>query len=349
MLPTLLLAAATTAPAAPLPRDTVPNTTGPAPRVMTVKADASGAVWITANVYSKQKVQQQYFVVENGKQVMKTQEVEQTVSTYVRKTLGDFGGKFATADGLPLTTEETLRRAKVGTTVLVTADGKPIDKGWLKAVSGDTIVMTAEGLGEAHFVHGSAPYPTTAGPRLVMLGTDASGAVRLPVNPNAANGGVPVYYDDFGGRGGRVINRKMIIQNDVDWAEGPSAPASTPSPGADGKKALTDVRFDAYDATGRLMTRTAALERLKAGGLAIVAGDNRFPDADYLKPFRDDLVVLVSNELVFPPGMPNPYDRPNAKPAAPANAPGNAGQPVQLPAVQVAPAVIKRVQIQIEK
>jgi hypothetical protein len=356
MLPSLLVAAAITAPAAPMPKDTLPNPTGPAPRVVAVKADASGSVWITANVYEKRKFPQQYVAVENGKQVVKTQEIEQTVSNYVRKQLGDFGGKFVTAGGVTLTTEEATRRVKEGATLLITSDGKPIDKSWLKAVADDTVVMTAEGLGTAHFVHGNAPFPTSAAPRLAMLSTDDKGAVRLPVNPNGNQNG-QIYYDDFGGRGGgRMIRGKVMIQNNIDFIDEGygSTPATTPA-GSDGKKALPDVKFDAYDATGKLVTRGEALERLKAGGLVVIAGDNRFPDADYLKAFRGDILVLVSGELTFPAGVPNPYDL-ATKPAAPAKP--NATQPQPAPPVQLqlapavgraAPAVIKQVQIQIDK
>src|SRR5262245_36417748 len=106
MLPSLLVAAVVTAPAAPIPKDTVPSTTGPAPRIAAAKADGSGTVWITAQVYEKRKVPQQFFVVENGKQVLKQQEIEQMVSNHIRKPIGDFGGKFSTADGKVLTTEE---------------------------------------------------------------------------------------------------------------------------------------------------------------------------------------------------------------------------------------------------
>jgi hypothetical protein len=349
MLPSLLVAAAITAPAAPVPRDTVPNTTGPAPRVVAVKADANGQVWITANVYEKRKFPQQYAVIENGKQVIKTQEVEQLTSNYVRKQIGDFGGKFVTAGGLPLTTEDATRRVKDGATLLVTADGKPIDKGWLKAVADDTVVMTAEGLGEAYFVHGYAPFPTSAAPRLAMLSTDDKGAVRLPVNPNGNQNGQIYYGEDFGGLGGRRVFRgKMMIQNGIDFDEIGYAPAPpTTPPGSDGKKALADVKFDAYDATGRLVTRNQALERLKAGGLVVIAGDNRFPDAEYLKAFRSDILVLVSGEFTFPAGTPNPYDRPS-KPAAPAKPGATQQAPAQQIIPQINPGVIKRVQIQIE-
>ena len=90
MLPSLLVTAAVMAPGAPVPRDITPNTTGPAPRIVAVRADGNGAVWIMAQVYEKRKVQQQFFIIENGKQVMKQQEVEQNISNYIHKSLGDF-------------------------------------------------------------------------------------------------------------------------------------------------------------------------------------------------------------------------------------------------------------------
>jgi hypothetical protein len=40
-----------TAPAAPVPKESLPNTTGPAPRVLAVKADGNGTVWVTGQVY----------------------------------------------------------------------------------------------------------------------------------------------------------------------------------------------------------------------------------------------------------------------------------------------------------
>ncbi len=349
MLPSLLVAAAITAPGAPIPKDTVPNTTGPAPRVVAVKADAGGAVWITAYVYQKQKVQQQFFVNENGKQVMKQQEVEQMTSNYIRKTLNDFGGKFATADGTSITAEDATQRVKDGGTLLVTSDGKPVDKGWLKAVSGDTVILTAEGMGEAFFVCGNDPYPTTASPRLVMLGLDDKGDVRLPVNRNAAhNNGM--MYNEFGR--GRAIRGNMVIQAEVDGIPGPAPqPGSTP-PGTDGKKSLAELKFDAFDMTGKLINKSEALNRLKAGGLVLVAGDNRYPDANYLKAFREDLLVIVSSELVFPAGQPNPFDQATVKAGAKIVAPPAAAPqaPVLVAPVGIAaPAVIKRVQVQVEK
>lgn len=65
-------------------------------------------------------------------------------------------------------------------------------------------------------------------------------------------------------------------------------------------KPLADVSFDAYDLSGKRVPRSEALKRLAAGGMVLVAGDSRMPDDTYLRGFRDDVLVLVSNELVLP-------------------------------------------------
>ena len=336
MLPSLLVAAAVTAPAAPIPRDTLPNTTGPAPRVLAVKADTSGTVWVTGQIYQKRKIKQNIMVIENGKQVMKQQEREVMTSSYLHKTLGDFGGKFVTADGTPITTDEATKRAKDGAVILISADGKPIDKSWLKAVRPDTVVMLAEGLGNIVFQYGAAPMPMTADPRLVMLCTNDQGAVRLPVNPNGGNAnGNQIYYENLGG--GRVIRGQVMVQSiDISGSSAPGQAQATKPAGSDGKKALEDIKFEAYDLNGKLIPKAVALKRLKAGGLALVAGDNRFPDANYFKAFRGELIVLVSPELVFPAGTPNPFDV-QTKSTAPAPT-----APVQAPAIQIKPAILKR-------
>ena len=354
MLPSLLVAAAVTAaPGAPIPKDAVPNTTGPAPRIVAVKADGSGSVWITAQVWEKRKVQQQFFVIENGQQVMKQQEVEQNFANHIHKSIADFGGKFTTADGTVLTTEQATKRVKDGATLLVTADGKPVDKGWLRAVGNDTVVMIAEGLAHAHFQYnqynnqGNSPLPTTAAPRLAMLCTDDAGAVKVDVNPNGGNAySGPVYYDDFG-RGRMIRGGKMAMQAAaIDFDGGYYAPQTNSKPGPDGKRLLSDVKFDAYDTTGKLVPRSEAIKRLQAGGLVLLAGDNKFPDAEYLKAFREDVMVLVSGEFVFPQGQPNPYDMP-VKSATPAPRPGKPAPPapaigIIAPAARIQPAVIKR-------
>ena len=351
MLPSLLVAVTVSAPGAPIPRDILPNTTGPAPRVLAVKADANGMIWITANVFEKRKVTQNYIVIENGKQSVKQRVIEQTVPNYIRKQVGDFGGKFATANGNLLTTDEATKRLKDGATLLASADGKPIDKGWLKAVADDTVIMTTEGLAAAHFVYGPPNYPSTPAPRLARLTTDSKGDVRLAVNANL-NASGPNYQEQL--VAGGVVRGRMIVQGNVVFADagGASFPAPTP-PGPDGKKALSDLKFDAYDLTGERVHRTEVLKRLAAGGLVIIAGDNRFPDPDYLKAFRGDLLVLTSVELTFPAGVPNPYDYSAPKPATTTGPtvpqPRPALQVQPLPAIRLNAAGINRVPLPVGK
>lgn len=352
MLPSLLIAATITAPGAPTPKETLPAPTGPAPRILAVKANGAGIIWIVATIFEKRKIQQQIIVNENGKQVVKQQQQEIMTSTYIQKSLGDFGGKFTTADGSVLTAEQAAKRVKDGATILITTDGKPIDSSWLKAVSGDTIIMVTDELSHAYFQHGHSSLPSTPAPRLVMLGTDDKGAVRLAVNANGdSNQG---FYDDIGGFNGglRVMRgngRMVVINGNIMPLEmdGSAAPPTKPA-GPDGKKALEDIRFDAYDLTGKLIPKSEALKRLKAGGLVLFAGDNRFPDSEYLKGFHQDLIVLVSSELTFQPGQSNPYDLPvKSSDAAPvkrlvAPAPPLAPAVAPVPAIQIqfAPAVV---------
>ncbi len=354
MFSSLLVAATLTAPAAPLPRDTVPNLSGPAPRIVSVKADKTGKVWLTGNTYTKRMVKQSTSVMENGKRVVKQKDVERLMATHFRKELGDFGEKFTTAEGLPLSVKEVTDRVKDGATLLITADGKPVDPSWLRTVSRDTVIMIAEGLGDAYFTHGnSVLYPNTATPRLVMLSANEKGEVRLPVNPNNLNGNNQVFINNGVG-GVRVINRGVIIQNGVQQVigGGAEADASTKPAAKDGKKALEDIAFDAYDTTGAMIPRATALKRLSAGGMAIIAGDDRFPDETYLTGFRKDVIVIVSNELVFPAGVTNPFDVKSAdNKAAEKNAAklGLIPPPAPGGVVEFAkPAVIKQVEIQIQ-
>ncbi|QJW95290.1 hypothetical protein [Frigoriglobus tundricola] len=340
MYPSLVLSAALVAPAAPLPRDTAPNTTGPAPRVLALKADASGQIRVIGSTPVKVTVTNTHFVIEtvvvNGKQVQKQvqKQVEQDVVTsqYTNRALGEFGAKFLTADGTPLTPDEAAARIKNGATVLASADGKPVAKTWLQAAAPGTVVMVAEGLAHVQLQYGiGGALPTTAGPRLAMLGADSSGKV-LTACTSQPLGTDGAYYGDVmfdgGGRafrGGRVYYGGFNQNTDAKVVVKP----------------LADVKFDAFDLNGKLVPRSEALKRLAAGGTVLVAGDNQVPDETYLKGFREDVLVLVGPELVLPippidqTKKKDPAPEPKAVPAAP----GGAVRP--LPAV-VKPGVIMR-------
>ncbi len=340
MYSSLVMSVVLIAPAAPQPRDAAPNITSPAPRVLALKADASGAVRVTGTIPVRVTITQTHFVIENvlvngqqvQQQVQKQVEVDVTTSQYMNKTLAEFNGKFTTADGSPLTVEEATSRVKNGATVLASADGKPIAKPWLRAVGDDTVVMVAEGLSHMQPQSGGGVLPTTPAPRLAMLGTDDTGKVLTACTSHPISASNGVYYDDMmfegrGFRGGRM-------RGDIYYDYNPQ-----PTNAKVVLKPLADVKFDAYDLTGKLVPRAETMKRLAAGGLVLVAGDNRMPDDTYLKAFREDVLVLVGSELVLPVA---PIDQtkkkepvkaanPMAVPAAPLVQP--------LPAANIKPAI----------
>lgn len=339
MYPSLVLSAALLAPAAPLPRDATPNATGPAPKVLSLKADASGSVRVIGTIPVKQTVTNTYFVMEGNQQVQKNVEQDIVTTQYLNKTLADFNGKFATAEGTALTLDEATARVKGGATVLASADGKPIGKAWLQSVAADTVVMTAEGLSHAQIQWGGPPYPTTPAPRLTMLSTDAKGTVMAQTTSHPANGDVGVYYDEMQFEGRAIRGGKRL--GGYGYYGGVPADAKVVA------KPLADLKFDAYDLTGKLIHKSEVMKRLAAGGMVIVAGDNRLPDEAYLKGFHPDLIVLVGSELVLPTP---PIDQTKKKPEpvkelndpkAPAVAPFPPAllPPAAKPVAPVAPAV----------
>ena len=293
MYPTLVLSAALVAPAAPLPRDNIPNATGPAPRVLALKADNGGTVRVSGHTHIKQTITTVQIVIVNNNQVQKQVEYDTISSTYMNKALEDFNGRFATADGRPLTAAEATTRVKAGATVLASADGKPISKAWLQSVNPDTIVMVAEGMSHLQLHWGSEPLPATPPPQLTMLSAGGKGgAVARVTTAPASNDLIHHNEFQFDGRVGRVRNlqwRGGHFPNEVDQSSAKAA-----------SKPLADVSFEAYDLSGKLVPRSAALNRLAAGGMVLVAGDSRMPDAAYLKGFREDVLVLVGNELIQP-------------------------------------------------
>ena len=94
-------------------------------------------------------------------------------------------------------------------------------------------------------------------------------------------------------------------------------------------KPLADVKFDAYDLTGKLDPQGGSPQSgSAAGGMVLVAGDNRLPDETYLKSFQRDIIVLVGPELVLPVA---PVDQTKKK--------EEAKDPAKAEKADVAPAV----------
>lgn len=325
MVPSLVLGTCLLAPAAPVPADTVPTPTGPAPQVAYLKADPGGEVWVTGFTLLKQKFNQTVVSVVNGKQEVKTVEREQVVQQHFRRQLTEVGGKITTAGGTELSPAAVARRLADGGVVLVSADGKPVEKGWLRAVRPETLVIAAEPLAGAAILAPNAAVPSTAAPRLVLLAADAEGRLNVAVG-STAGGGV-VYDEQIVGRAGLVVLNGQVIQQRGGYT--PNAPVGVRN------RPLDEVAFEAYELDGRVVPKDEARRRLKAGGLAVVAGDARLPDAEYLKLFRGDLLVLVSADLALPPAA-------NARltTAAKRPVPANAALPVAPVPAPIQPAVL---------
>ena len=323
MLPSLLLTVALS-PAAPVPPGasaSLPGGVAPVP--MYLKADPTGQVWVSGMVTQVVTINQNFVVNENGKQVVKQEPRQITQNMSVRTSLADLKGTFATAGGKELSAADAVNRVRNGAVLFVSADGKPVEKGWLRGLGEDTVVVTTDALKNLRLFHGGANQATTPAPRLVMLAAGDDGKVVVETNPNGAN------FDQLNGR--VVING--VVQQ-------PAGPAITPKP-------LDEVKFDAYDLSGNPVPRGDALRRLKNGGLALIAGDHRLPDEAYLKAFGTaDLLVLASGELVLPAPAAAVQ---RAVPAVAAPALPAVGVKVNAaPAVQVAKPLVARPPIKVD-
>jgi hypothetical protein len=331
MLTSMLLGAAFVAPGAPVPSSADPAPAGPAPWVLYLKVDESQNQRAQIMISKTQKVTQSRAVFENvnGQQVQKIvqEQVERLVNSYV--LLDSVNPTLTTAGGMKVSMESLLKRAKTGVVLLISADGKPVSKNWLRAIDSDAIIAVSDSLVSEAAPRSLYASPTTA-PRLSLIGTDMKGDAIMPVNPAAKNVNV-----GYGGRGGQMMmaNGQMMFFDD---AVGYYSPYQNPSNAEAPVKKLNEVELEAYDLTGKAVSKADAMKRLSAGGFALIAGDNRIPDPAFRDQFRGDLLVLVSNELINVPTGKKKTDG-----SAPAVRPLPAVKPgvIQALPLRVAPAL----------
>src|SRR5439155_2570458 len=134
----------------------------------------------------------------------------------------------------------------------------------LRAFGPDTVIVSAEGLVSAIAPRSQMQVPTAA-PRLVLLGVGADGKVQVAFNPAAVGNGAGdavyaararmVFMNNGAGA------QPFFLNDDGSYSQN-LPPAATDAP----LKPLEDVKFDAYDLSGKAVAREAALKRLKAGG-----------------------------------------------------------------------------------
>lgn len=310
MLPSLALAAALLAPAAPMPKDTTPNPTGPAPQVIYLSATqnirgiggvapanaarpAAAKEGINLITYTTKKVQMQVPKRVNGKIEFEKKEVDQRMPT--SKLLGERGEVFTTIDGSKLTAEEAVRRLSAGAVALISMDGKPVDAGWLRVMDKDIITIHSTEITSqvASYNRGVK----TPAPRLAFLTPDADGVIRIAMADPQELPGVGNVV--IAGNGGAVVQARIQINGGAVLPIQVDNGGAAAAPGKKGEKLPLDkINFEAYTARGESVSKEDALKRLKAGGIVAIAGSNQKPDEAFMKSFTPDLLVLVAQELV---------------------------------------------------
>ena len=124
--------------------------------------------------------------------------------------------------------------------------------------------------------------PTGPAPRVVYLKPDGDGKTRLAVNrPQANAAGVGFIQVQINGAGAQ----RIVVQN--------GNTETRLEPGELKELKVTMVG-------GKEVDRDEALRRLATPGYVIVSADGKAVSPGYLKLFRNDVLVLVSPDLVAP-------------------------------------------------
>lgn len=137
--------------AAPVPAAPAPVANGPLPRLMELKADASGKVVVTVVRNKTQKIQigaGNAIAPGGAAPAVITREVQ--VPEIAQVELGEVKDlAITTADGKKVEATDAVAKLKNGATVVVSADGKPVSPNHLKLFKDDVLVLAAPELAAA--------------------------------------------------------------------------------------------------------------------------------------------------------------------------------------------------------
>jgi hypothetical protein len=200
--------------AAPVPAPPAPVASGPLPRLMELKADASGKVVVTVVRIEMQKVQVGIgaAIAPGGgaaPPAVVTREVP--VQKIAQVELGEVKDlKITTADGKKVDVADAVAKVKGGATVVVSADGQPVSPNHLKLFKDDVLVFAAPELAAANGINGGIniapgfpgkpirplppvqiqplPAPIAPGGIQVLPAAPAGGVIQVQIAP----GGVQV-------------------------------------------------------------------------------------------------------------------------------------------------------------
>ena len=151
--------------AAPVPAP-APVASGPAPKIMELKANAEGKITVLVTRTQAEKAAITTFA-PNGFPI--TNFVDVQVPKAVAVELSDVKElKITTADGKRLETADAVKATKGGATVIISSDGKPVSPNYLKLFKDDVLVLTSPELADAGL--GREPQGMQAVPAPVQLG-----------------------------------------------------------------------------------------------------------------------------------------------------------------------------------
>lgn len=164
MLTSFVLSMALAAPVPPAPA--TPVASGPAPRIVELKANADGKVMVAVTRTEKVTVAVGNAANPAGaapaaltREIKKSENVE----------LGDVKDlTVTTADGKKVDVADALKKVKGGAVVVVSADGKPVSPIFLKAFKDDVLVLVA---------------PELVGPAITTPARPLPGIRPLPAQP----------------------------------------------------------------------------------------------------------------------------------------------------------------------
>jgi hypothetical protein len=270
-----LLVVVLASPAAPVPKPVKPL--GAAPKIVPV-AVVSGTgpvVLVTAPRTVSQTFETT--VVENGVQVLKKQTRDVIVTESKNVTLADAGATFATADGKPLTADETATRLKDGGFLIVPSDREPIDPAFRKALAAEAILVEYKKDSKASIVGAGTPMPV-----LAAVKADDKGALRIPA------------------RGTREVVVKVPVSKEVDgvvkieYVESKQTVQDlVPTP-------FDDVKPSVTTAAGKAVAAEDAKARLAAGEIVLVSATGKPVEEAHRKLVKPETLVLVSEKMVHP-------------------------------------------------
>jgi hypothetical protein len=127
--------------AAPVPPPAPPVASGPAPRLLELKPDASGKIMVAVVRMEKIQIGQGGAVLPGGAApAVITREIART-SMVELSQVKDL--TVTTADGKKLEVADALKQLDKGGTVIVSADGKPVSPNFLKLFKDDVLILAS--------------------------------------------------------------------------------------------------------------------------------------------------------------------------------------------------------------